>query len=93
MFGCDTISDTGAKSFNASNGSLGIKAGLTVWVVVMSSSEKKIGRPTCSHAPTMTRVRSLPGGAAARRTCAFGPQAQREEDGEDRPFVPDGELD
>ena len=40
-------------------------------LTVMSSSEKKIGRPTSLHASTMTRWRSRPGGAAASRTCAF----------------------
>ena len=39
--------------------------------MVMSSSEKKIGRPTSLHASTMIRWRSDPGGAAASRTCAF----------------------
>ena len=40
-------------------------------LTVMSSSEKKIGRPTSLQASMMMRLRSLPGGAAARRTCAF----------------------
>ena len=40
-------------------------------LTVISSSEKKIGRPTSLHASTMTRLRSDSGGAAASRTCAF----------------------
>ena len=40
-------------------------------LTVMSSSEKKIGRPTSLHASTMIRFRSVPGVAAASRTWAF----------------------
>ena len=37
MFGCETTSETGAKSFTVSNGNLLIRLGFTVWVVVTIS--------------------------------------------------------
>ena len=40
-------------------------------LIVINSSEKKIGLPTSLQASTMMRLRSASGGAAANRTCAF----------------------